>query len=287
MGIGLAAAIVAALGYGLASVLQARAAGDQRPDDGGTPSLRSTLTTMTSALFIVGLCLDTVGFAANLVADRNLALFLAQPIIASNLVVTAIAASLLLGVHLSGRDRAAIGAVVLALIALGFAAGTQGGPTSGWAGSHHALVHWGLLVIALAVLGGGLLLLRVASGATVAGVAGLLAGSLFGVMAVAVRVADGVEPFHLTSLLADPAAYTVAVAGAGGFYLFTVALQTGSVNAAAAALVVGETVIPGVVGLALLGDTVRHGWWPVAGVAFVVAVAGAVLISQSDATQLE
>ena len=53
-------------------------------------------------------------------------------------------------------------------------------------------------------------------------------------------------------LVIDPAAYAVVVAGVGGFYLFTVALQAGSVNAAAAALVVGETVIPGAVGLTLL-----------------------------------
>jgi hypothetical protein len=41
------------------------------------------------------------------------------------------------------------------------------------------------------------------------------------------------DPFRLGVVLADPAAWTVLIAGVGGFYLFTVALQLGSVNGAA------------------------------------------------------
>jgi hypothetical protein len=51
-----------------------------------------------------------------------------------------------------------------------------------------------------------------------------------------VRVVDGIDPLRLDILVADPAFWTIAIAGLGGFYLFTVALQLGSVNGAAAAL---------------------------------------------------
>lgn len=62
-------------------------------------------------------------------------------------------------------------------------------------------------------------------------------------------------------------------------YLHTVALQIGSVNAATAALVVGETVLPGVIGVLWLGDASRAGlaWMAVLG--FVLAVAGAVAVA--------
>ena len=98
-------------------------------------------------------------------------------------------------------------------------------------------------------------------------------------MAVAVRVVDGIDPFRLDTLLADPAAWTIAIAGIGGFYLFTVALQLGSVNGAAAALIVGETVVPGIVGVVLLGDRAQHGLAWLVAVAFLGAVAGAVAVA--------
>jgi hypothetical protein len=133
---------------------------------------------------------------------------------------------------------------------------------------------------------GGLVLLKASTGPMVAAAAGLTAGALFGVMATSVRIVDGVDPFELRQLLTDPAASAVVVAGVGGFYLFTVALQAGSVNAAAAALVVGETVIPGAVGLTLLGDQIRAGWAPVAVLAFILAVAGAATIAMGQVGEL-
>ena len=89
----------------------------------------------------------------------------------------------------------------------------------------------------------GLGLIRVL-GSRAAIPAGLVAGLLFGAMAIAVRVVDGVDPFRLGAVLGDPASWAMLIAGIGGFYLFTVALQIGSVNGAAAALVAGETVVP-------------------------------------------
>jgi hypothetical protein len=86
-------------------------------------------------------------------------------------------------------------------------------------------------------------------------------------------VVDGLGPLRLDILLADPASWTIAIAGLGGFYLFTVALQLGSVTGAAAALVVGETVVPGIVGVVLLGDTAQRGLGWLVAVAFIGAVA--------------
>jgi hypothetical protein len=285
MGLGLAAAIVAALAYGLASVLQARAAGDEGPAD-GKPTLRSTIATMLALPFLLGIALDVLGFAGNLIADRKLPLFLAQPIVAASLIVTAVAAGVFLRVVLSRRDELAIVTVVVALVVLSFVAGQEGDLGSGWAGAHHAVMHGGVLVAAGVLIVGGLVLLKASTGPMVAAAAGLTAGALFGVMATSVRIVDGVDPFELRQLLTDPAASAVVVAGVGGFYLFTVALQAGSVNAAAAALVVGETVIPGAVGLTLLGDQIRAGWAPVAVLAFILAVAGAATIAMGQVGEL-
>jgi hypothetical protein len=145
-------------------------------------------------------------------------------------------------------------------------------------GSSAPAVHWGVLVGSVVLLVVGLGLIRLL-GARAAIPAGLVAGLLFGAMAIAVRVVEGVDPFRLGVVLADPASWTIVIAGVGGFYLFTVALQIGSVNGAAAALVAGETVVPGIAGVVLLGDTTAPGLGWLMVVAFIGAVAGAVAVA--------
>ncbi|MFT4087296.1 MAG: DMT family transporter [Gordonia sp. (in: high G+C Gram-positive bacteria)] len=278
---GLIAAVLAALAYGSASVLQARGARSvETADDGaqaGAPSLASTVTAVVTVPYLIGMALDGVGFAANLVADRRLPLFLAQPVVSANLVVTAILAVLFLKARLSRRDVAGIAVVMLALVVLGFASGDEGHSDPRW-------LHAGVLIAGvIIVLGGGVLLPRL--GKSVAVLSGLGAGALFGLMAVSVRIVDGLDPLNWPTLFTDPALYAIVLCGVGGFYLFTVALQTGSVSAASAALVVGETVIPGALGMLLLEDTTRHGWGLIALVAFVAAVAGAVVVATSNAVE--
>jgi hypothetical protein len=278
--IGVAAAVIACLGYGAASVLQASAAhGTAAPANAARgPSLRSTVNAMLAPAFLLGMALDAVGFTGSAVSARLIPLFLSQTIISANLAVTAVLGVVVLGVRLSPREIAAVIGVVISLVVLGLTAGEAG------EGSAAHAVHWGVLFTAVLILliGVGLLRLLGARGAVAAG---LVAGTLFGAVAVAVRVVDGVAPFRLDALLADPAAWTIPMAGVGGFYLFTVALQLGSVTGAAAALVVGETIVPGIVGVVLLGDTARSGWAWLVVLAFVGAVAGAVTLAVSGAHQ--
>jgi drug/metabolite transporter (DMT)-like permease len=281
--IGVAAAVLACLGYGTASVLQAygaRSSAAATAEQGqgaevtatGAPSLGATIRAAVTPAFIAGMALDGLGFVGSVVSARLIPLFLSQTIISANLVVTALLGVAVLGVRLRPRDWAAITTVVVSLCVLGLTAGHTGEGTS------VPSVHWALLFASVLILLGGFGLIRVL-GARAAIAAGLVAGVLFGAMAVAVRILAGVDPLRLGVLLADPASWTIVIAGLGGFYLFTVALQLGSVNGAAAALVVGETVVPGVIGVVLLGDTAAPGLdWLVA-VAFVGAVAGAVAVA--------
>ncbi|MFW0789774.1 hypothetical protein [Gordonia sp. CPCC 205333] len=274
--VGVLFAVLAAFAYGTASVLQARGAQQVAPDTASPPTLRSTLAAILTVSYLAGMALDGLGFVGTLVSARLIPLFLSQTIMSANLIVTALLGIVVLGTRLQPKDWTAIGVVVAALVTLGVAAGDEGHKPVG------AVVHWGVLIVGVVVLVGGIALVAWL-GARVAVVAGLGAGALFGLMAIAVRILDGVEPLDVGQILSDPAAYGILVGGIGGFYLFTVALQTGSVNGAAAALVVGETVIPGIIGIALLGDTTRAGWGAVAVIAFIAAVVGAVVIAASGA----
>lgn len=238
----------------------------------GTPTLASTMAAALTVWFLIGTGLDVLGFAGSAVSARLLPLFLSQTIVSANLIVTAVLGSVVLGIRLHRKDWVAISTVILALVALGLASGQEGG------GSTDPAMHWGILLAAVLVLVLGQLTVR-RLGAAGAVAAGLIAGLLFGALAIAVRILDGVDPLAPSVLLADPAAWTIAIAGIGGFYLHTVALQLGSVNGATAALVAGETVVPGVVGVLLLGDTSRPGLQWLAGLGFVLAVGGAVAVA--------
>jgi hypothetical protein len=287
--IGVIAALLACFGYGTATVLQSYGARSAAAADGergtndavtgsGAPSLGATARAALTPAFLAGMVLDVVGFVGSVVSARLIPLFLSQTIMSASLVVTAVLGVLVLGVRLRPRDLVAIVVVVVSLWVLGLTAGHVGDYASSRG------VHWGVLAFSAVILLVGLGLIRLL-GARAAVAAGLAAGVLFGAMAVAVRVVDGVDPLRPALLLADPATYAVAVAGVGGFYLFTVALQIGSVTGASAALVAGETVVPGIVGVVLLGDTSAPGMGWLVAMAFVGAVAGAAAVALFGAAE--
>ena len=105
---------------------------------------------------------------------------------------------------------------------------------------------------------------------------GLAAGFGFGVVEVAVRLIDSVS----VSELANPATYALLLGGGAAFLALTSALQRGSVTVATAAMVIGETVGPAVVGVVWLGDRTREGLAWLAVLGFVVSVAGALALAR-------
>lgn len=287
--IGLAAAIFASLAYGISSVLQAYGArqshakavarGDEAiTTDTGGPTMRSTMLAVFTVAFITGTALDILGFFGNAVSARLIPLFLSQTIVSANLIVTAVLGIAVLGIRLHLRDWVAIAVVIGALCALGLAAKEQ--PHT----SESSAFHWWLLAVVMALFAGSVLLIRWL-GARAAIAAGLCAGVLFGGVAIAVRVLDGFDPLSPAMIVTDPAFYALAISGVGGFYLHTVALQLGSVNGATAALVVGETVVPGIIGVVMLGDRTQPGLGWLAVVGFVAAVVGAVGVAWSGAVE--
>lgn len=280
--IGIIAASMAAVAYGVSTVLRAlgarRVAIEQREDgkagiDGSSsPSIESTFSTIADPAFIFGTVMVVVGFAGGAVAARFLPLFLAQSIVSANLVVTALLGTLLLSITLHTRDWVTIWLVVLSLFMLGVSSSPNVNDEASME------FHWGLLIATLALA--SLSLFGVYRGrAFAAPIGGAGAGLLFGIIACAVRVLDGLQPFDIITVLTDPAAWAIAIAGAVGFYVQTVALQVGAVNGVTAMLVVGETAGPSLIGVAFLGDSAHPGLGWLAVVGFVGAVIGAVLVA--------
>jgi drug/metabolite transporter (DMT)-like permease len=271
----LTAALVAALFYGIASVMQsvaAHEASNRKPQDadagGVDPGLLPRM--LRQWRFVLSLCLDALGFVAQLIALQRLPLFAVQAIVAANLAVVAVVASLVIKVRLSWREWLAVTGVVAGVGLLGSSAGPEGASQAG-------VMFKLALIVAIAALGLiGLAAARLRDPARTLAL-GLVAGFGYGVIGIAARVLNGFEPL---TLLRDPAAYAVAAAGIVSFVFYATALEGGSVTVATAAVVLAETLPPAIIGVVFLGDRTRPGLEPAAIVGFLLAVTSAVMLAR-------
>jgi drug/metabolite transporter (DMT)-like permease len=271
--IGLLLALGCSVCYGTATVLQAQAtrsvnSGDS--DSGVDAAL--LLRALRQWRYLLGIGLDTLGFLLQIAALRMVPIYVVAAAIAASLAVTAIVAAWLLSARLSTTEWTAVAVVCGSLAMLGLAAGPEG------SGHGPPGLGWALLVVVAVVFGAGAAAGRLGDRSR-ALVLGLGAGAGFGVVEIAVRLIDTVDPTKAT-FWANPAIYALAAGGAAGFLLLTSALSRGSVTTAVAGMVVGETVGPAIVGVAWLGDQTRDGlsWMVVAG--FAIAVAAALALSR-------
>ena len=269
----LVAGVVAALLYGIASIMQAiavREASNKVSGDGAGVDPGLLVRMLAQWRFVGSICLDALGFIAQLVALRRLPLFAVQAMVAANLAVIAVLASLVIGVALSWREWAAVSGVVAGVGLLGSSAGAEGATAAG------TMFKLALIVATagLAVLGMAAARLREPARTLLLGT---VAGLGYGVLGIAARVLTGFAPL---TLVKDPATYAVIAAGIVSFAFSATALEGGSVTVATAAVVLAETLPPAVVGVIFLGDTTRPGLEPAAAIGFLMAVASAVMLAR-------
>lgn len=262
-------AMVAAVAYGVASVLQAMGA---RAVDEGAPGVdpRLLLRVFRQWRYVVGTGLDLVGFVAQLIALRVLPLFAVQAALAASLAVTAVVAASAMGARLRSREWTAVVLVCAGLALLGASARTEGSAPTGF-GFHLALV------CATAVIGiAGAIAGRTRDPVRTPAL-GLVAGLGFALVALAGRI---VSTHSVGALLSDPATYTIACAGILAMLFYASALQRGSVTTATALMVIGETVLPSLIGVLALGDTTRSGFAILAVAGFALAVVAALALAR-------
>jgi drug/metabolite transporter (DMT)-like permease len=275
----LVAALVSALCYGVAAVMQAMAirSASRRParvQEGDPAAGRVDPGLIIRLLgqwrFLISLAIDMVGFLAQLVALRRLPLFAVQAMVAANLAVIAVLAAWLMRARLNLAEWLAVTGVVVGVGLLGASAGAQGATTVG------PTFQIGLMVAVAGVGVAGMAAARL-PGLARTPVLGAIAGLGYAVLAVAARILPGFGPMQLVR---DPATYTLAAAGIVSFLMYASALEGGSVTVATSAVVLCETVPAALVGLIFLGDSTRRGLAGLAIPGFILAVAGAVTLAR-------
>lgn len=258
--------------FGSATVLQAAAT--RSVESGGNSGVDAMLLirAVRQWRFLAGIGLDALGFLLQVAALRLVPIYVVAAALAASIAVTGIVSAWVLAARLSRIEWTAVGVVCVSLAVLALAAGP------GHFRRAPAGLGWALLGVVVLVLIGGVAAGRLDDRVR-ALVLGFGAGSGFGVVEVGVRLIDVVNPTK-HAFYTNPALYAAAAGGLSGFLLLTSALQRGSVTTTVAAMVVGETIAPALVGALWLGDSARAGlgWLVILG--FVVAVSATMVLAR-------
>jgi hypothetical protein len=107
-------------------------------------------------------------------------------------------------------------------------------------------------------------------------VLGLIAGLGYAGSAISVRgVGTPITLPLVAAALAVPAFSLVA------FWLYSLGMHRAAVPSTTASLIVAQTFVPAAVGVALLGDGVRDGWWPGVTLGLALSTGGAAFLGAS------
>jgi hypothetical protein len=266
----LAIAVFGAFSYGVGSILQAV----------GARRSTGTVRTLGHPLYLIGVACDLLAWAGSMVALRELAVYQVQSVLAGSLAVTVVAARLFLASRLRNRDIAAVAVTIGALTILAMSAG----PQEQVAASGVLRVGFCAAALAAALIGWGTV--KIGSPGVVAALAGLcFGGAALSSRALAMPAQPMEHPAAAAlAIVTEPLTAALVTFAVTGMLLYTSALQHGQVGPVTAVLWIGEVVAPSVVGLALLGDTVRPGWDLRAAVAGLVTVGAAALLATAPAT---
>ena len=270
MVIGYLLALAAALGSGTGSVLESVGIRRAGAFGGDTDDLGKI---SRQWIYCLGVAIDIASFVAGAAALHRLPLFLVQSTLAFSVGVTAVITAVM-GTRLGRAGWLSLATAAVGLVLLGLSAQP---------GQAHALPHgwrWVILLTVVPVC----LIGYYGSRSTMRLSAALLAfGAGLGFTAVAVSARTLHLPHEFLHWFGDPSVWAIMLNGVAATVVFALALQKGLPTTVSAVMFTTDTVLPSVIGLTLLGDGIRSGWASAAGLGFVLAVSGAVVLAHVSA----
>lgn len=272
-------ALAAAFFIGIGNVIHERSAHDVTGQHVGNVQL--FLRLLRDRQWWVGSLVSTAGFAFQAAALGAGSVLLVQSIL-----VTALLFALPVGARAGGHrvTRAQWGWAVLLAAAVAVIV-TVGNPTAGH--SRAALPVWSVVVavlapvLALCILGAR----RVAGRPAAAVLLGVVSGALWGVFAVLTKAVVDRLGHGAWALLATPELYAWAVVGIAATAWQQSAFRAGSLTASLPTMTVVEPVVGSVLGILVLGESVRPGrdGWAVLIAAVVLTVVATAALARSQA----
>jgi hypothetical protein len=223
--------------------------------------------------YLGGMALDLVAWGCAVMALRVLPVFAVQAVIGGTIALTAVVSARLIGARMPLTTRLAVTACLAGLVLVAASAGPEQPPV------HRPGVDVVLLASVLLLAVAVLVLRQGKHSWPLAVVSGLgFGGGAVSVRAAHVQTGDGLD---LGLLLGQPSTYLVVGFWLVGMVGYTAALSRGEVGAVTAVFTVTEVLVPGMVGIQLLGDPVRSGWAWVLALGLALALAGTVVIAKA------
>jgi len=231
---------------------------------------------VNNAPYMAGIALDIIGWLLTLVAVRALPLFLVQSVVSANIVIAALLDELILRRRL---PRRAYGLILMILAGLSVLASTAAPtqvnqPIAEW-------YQWGALGVLLILGLIGSVLVKLKARVAAIGLA-VIAGIAFGSVSIVGRLLIVNVPFW--HFLENPLSWVLIAYSGLGMLFFSIALQRTSATTVNAVAVALQTVAPAAMGIALLGDSVRDGYWPLMLAAMATTLIGAVALASLRST---
>lgn len=222
--------------------------------------------------YLGGLFIDLLSWLCSAAALRELPVFAVQAVIGGSIAITAVLGARRVGARLDTTTRLGVAACLFGLVIVASSAG------EGRSAVSSNLVDIVLIALVL-VLGVAVLVLRQFRHAWPLAI---VAGVGFGGSALAVRAAhvEITADFSPAALLAQPALYLVAGFWVVGIIGYSAAIGRGDIGSVTAVFIVTNVVVPGLVGIALLGDPVRAGFAWVFVIGLAIAVTGVVVVAR-------
>lgn len=270
MTLSLIAAVLGAVLYGVASVLQALAV-----------RKAAGLSALRQPFYLAGFACDGMAWVASLLALHALPLFTVQAVLAGSLAVAVVLARIFLAAALRTIDIVAVAVVVASVAVLSLAAGPDpaGGGDLVSSGFKAAML---ASLVALAVA--AVITYRRGSGIWFAAIAGL-ASSGAAISARAAHLAMPSDALELARTARQPLVWAIVGFGVLTAVTYARALERAAVGPATAVLSVVDVIVPAAIGLMVLHDVVGAGWAPAAVVATVAALGACVVLAMSPAEE--
>ena len=270
----LAAVIGCAICNGTAVILE-KIGVDEQPRQSSFNSA-FVVKLVSNAPYMAGIVLDIIGWLLTLVAVRALPLFLVQSVISANIVIADLLDELVLRRRL---PRSAYGLILMIIVGLTVLASTAAPtqvnqPITDW-------YQWSALILLIILSLVGSVLVKLKARAAAIGLA-VIAGIAFGGISIVGRLLIINVPFW--HFLESPLSWVLIAYSGLGMLFFSIALQRTSATTVNAVAVALQTIAPAAIGLALLGDGVRDGYWPVMITAMTVTLIGAVVLASLRST---
>lgn len=263
------AAIGCSLCYGLATILEQRAA--KRNSEISSLHYSHLMGLFKQGSYVFGMVFDFLGWILFLLAARRLPLFLSLAFAASSLVVTAGIAHFIGAARTTRSERLAIMTALFGDVLLGIVAKPSAVHQTGF------LFKLILVLAPIPIAIAGLAVIQGRKHSMKPLLLAMFAGLTFGGTGLIART------IHFSSMsigsLLQPLVLALIGYGYLGTMFMAVALQRGNINRVNSAMFLTELSIPSIIGIVFLHDQVRAGLWGVMILGYILVIASTVILS--------